>query len=237
MSAALILNGCILERIFRVKDQLCDFEQNFQIETSQGFRVILREPVMLEDDITWLAGAKPSEQERVGDELVMTYIAERSGMPANRQYDLPVELRFARLDGRYRLKAGYLSKNLADILTDELLSRIMRSVCKSKKSLAKQRITIDIKNLDQQLLPARSEIFDILGPPNPILPNTHRLVYDYQLKNDAAPDKETRIEINFDEAEEKILDISVKYLRYRLNADFVTGVAVLKVDIFVERET
>ena len=86
-------------------------------------------------------------------------------------------------------------------------------------------------------MPARSEIFDILGPPNPILPDDRRLVYDYQLKNDAAPDKETRIEINFDEAGEKILDIRVKYLRYSLNADFVAGEAVLKVDIFVERET
>ena len=34
---------------------------------------------MLDDDITWLAGAQPSEQEMVGDDLVMTYIAERKG--------------------------------------------------------------------------------------------------------------------------------------------------------------
>ena len=129
LSAALILNGCILERVFRFKDQLCDFEQNFQIDASQGFRVILREPVMLDKDITWLAGAEPTEKELAGDELVMTYIAERNGMPSNRQYDLPIELRFVRLDGKYRLKEGYLSKNLADILTDELLSRIMQSVC------------------------------------------------------------------------------------------------------------
>jgi hypothetical protein len=237
LSAALILNGCILERIFRVKDQLCDFERNFQIDTSQGFRVILRDPVMLNNDITWLAGAEPTEQKVVGNELVMTYIAERNGKPTRGQFDLPIELRFVRLDGKYRLKEGYLSKTLADILTDELLSQIMQSVCKSKKSLVKQQITIDVKNLDQKLLPARSEIFDILGPPNPISPNAHRLVYDYQLKNDPAPDKETRIEITFDEAEEKILDIRVKYLRYSLNADFVAGEAVLKVDIFVEEET
>jgi hypothetical protein len=237
LATTMILHGCILERIFRVKDQLCEFEKNFVIDTSDGFRVILREPVMLNDDITWLAGAEPSEQELAGDALVMTYIAERKGMPSKRQYDLPIELRFVRLDGKYRLKEGYLCKNLADLLTDELLSQIMQSVCKSKKSLVKQQISIDIKNLDQKLLPARSKIFDILGPPNPISPHVHRLVYDYQLKNDAAPDKETRIEIAFDDAKKKILDISVKYLRYRLNADFVTGEAVLKVDIFLEDET
>ena len=47
LAAFLILNGCILERIFKVKNQLCDFDKNFQIEYAEGFRVILREPVML----------------------------------------------------------------------------------------------------------------------------------------------------------------------------------------------
>jgi len=237
LATVLILHGCILERIFRVKHQLCDFEKNFQIDTSEGFRVILREPVMLDKDITWLAGAKPTEQELVGDELVMTYIAARNGMPSNRQYDLPIELRFARLDGRYRLKEGYLSKNLADILTHELLSQIMQSVCKSEKSLAKQKITIDISMLDQTLLPGGSEIAAILGPPTPNSPKAHRLVYDYQLKNNDAVDKKAAIEIDFNDTDGKILRIKVKYLRYNLEADFEKGEAVLKVDIFVGRET
>ena len=111
-------------------------------------------------------------QEIAGDELVMTYIAERNGLPSRGQYDLPIELRFVRLDGKYRLKEGYLSKNLADILTDELLTQIMQSVCKSEKSLAKQQITIDIRTLDRILLPAGSEIIGILGPPN--LKSNHR---------------------------------------------------------------
>ena len=237
LSAALFLNGCILERIFRVKNQLCDFEKNFRIEISEGFRVSLRQPVMLDEDITWLAGARPSEQRFSGDEMVMTYIAERKGDPPKRQYDLPVELLFVRLDGEYRLKEGFLSKNLTYIITAELLTQIMQSVCKSEKSLVKQQIVIDIGKLNRDLLPAKSEITAILGPPNPILPNAHSLVYDYQLKHDSAPDKETFIEIVFDEAEEKILAIKVRYLRYSLNADFEKGKAVLKVDIFLEEQT
>ena len=88
--SVLILNGCILERIFRVKNQLCDFENNFQIEIAEGFRVLLKEPVMLDEDITWLAGAEPSRQISIGDELVMTYIAERKGFQSQRQFDLPI---------------------------------------------------------------------------------------------------------------------------------------------------
>jgi len=237
LSAALILNGCILERIFRVKDQLCDFEQNFQIDTSQGFRVILRKPVLLDEDITWLAGAPPSEQKFAGDELVMTYIAERNGIQSHGQYDLPIELRFVRLDGKYRLQEGYLSKNLADMLTDEMLTQIMQSVCKSEKSLVKQQITIDIRTLDRTLLPAGSEITGILGPPNPNSGSEHKQIYDYQLKNNNAVDKETTIEIDYDDTGERVLRIKVKYLRYNLEADFEKGEAVLKVDIFIDEET
>jgi len=237
LSTALILNGCILERIFRVKNQLCDFEQNFQIDTSQGFCVILRDPVLLDEDITWLAGAAPSEQNLAGDELVMTYIAERKGLKSNGQYDLPIELRFVRLNGKYRLKEGYLGQNLADILTDELLTQIMQSVCKSEKSLVKQQIIIDIKEFDQSLLPAASQISAILGPPNPNSGIGHRQIWDYQLKNHDAIDKETTIEIDFNDSGDRIQRIKVKYLRYNLDADFEKGEAVLKVDLFVERET
>jgi hypothetical protein len=237
LSAALILNGCILERIFRVKNQLCDFEKNFQIEITQGFRVVLRDPVMLDEDITWLAGAQPSEQKFVSDELVMTYIAERKGIHSIGQYDLPIELRFVRLDGEYRLKEGSLGKNLADILTDELLSQIMQTICKSEKSLVKQQIIIDIKELDQSLLPAGSEITAILGPPNPNSGIEHRQIYDYQLKNHDEIEKETTIEIYYDNADERVIRIKVKYLRYNLDADFEKGEAILKVDIFDLGET
>jgi hypothetical protein len=237
LSAALILNGCILERIFRVKDQLCDFEKNFQIEISQGFRVLLREPVMLDEDITRLAGAEPSEQKFVGDELVMTYIAERNGIRSHGQYDLPIEVRFVRLDGDYRLKEGYLGKNLADMLTDDLLTQIMRSVCESEKSLVKQQITLDIRTLDRTLLPAGAEIIRILGPPNRNTGDENRLAYDYRLKNSEAVDQVADIDIQFDTTGENLLRIKLKYLRYHLDADFEKGEATLKVDIFIDRKT
>jgi hypothetical protein len=232
LSVALFLNGCILERILRVKNQLCDFEENFQIEISEGFHVFLREPVMLDEDITWLAGASPSEQQTIGEQLVMAYIAVRNGVHADDQYDLPIKLRFIRLDGEYRLKEGYLSKNLTAMLTDELLTQIMQSVCKSEKSLIKQQIVIDISTLDRTLLPVRSEITGILGPPNPNKGIEHTLRYDYQLKNNDDADKETTIEIEFDESNQRILRIRVKYLRYNLDADFDRGEAILSVDIF-----
>ncbi len=234
---ALMMNGCILERIFRVKNQLCDFEKNFQIEISEGFRVLLRDPVMLDDDVTWLTGAEPSERQYVGNELVMTYIAEKKGISSGGQYDIPVALRFVRSGKQYRLKEGYLGKNLTTVLTNELLTQIMQSVCRSEKSLAKQQIIVDIGSLNPSLLPAKSEIIQILGPSNRNPGNDHTLAYDYLLKNNSAPDNMAVIEIQFDGLDQRILRIKLKYLRYHLDADFERGKAVLKVDVFVGGET
>jgi hypothetical protein len=192
---------------------------------------------MLDKDITWLAGAQPSEQEISGDELVMTYIAERKRNPSNGRYDLPIELRFVRLDEKYRLKEGYLGTKLTDMLTEEMLTQIMLSVCKSQKSLVKQQVTIDIRSLDRTLLPAKSKIIHILGPPNPQKGDESHLTYDYQLKNHDAIGRVAVIDIQFDRTAERILRIKMKYLRYNLDADFEKGEAILNVDIFDDRKT
>lgn len=237
LTAALIINGCILERIFRVKNQLCDFEKNFQIENSEGFRVLLRDPVMLDDDVTWLTGAEPSERKYVGDELIMTYVAEKRGAFLDGQYNLPVDLHFIRIDEKYRLREAYLSRNLSAVLTDELLTQIMQSVCRSEKSLVKQQIIVDISALNKASLPAKAKIIQILGPPNRNSGHDDLLVYEYRLISNQVMDDVAFIEIQFDRSGEKILRIKLKYLRYHLDADFEKGKAVLKVDIFVDGQT
>jgi len=192
---------------------------------------------MLDEDITWLAGAQPSEREYVGDELVMTYLAEKIGAPANGQYDIPVELRFVHGDQGYLLKEGYLGKNLTDILTDELLTQIMQSICRSEKSLAQQKLTVDISTLTHTLLPSKADIIRILGPPNRNAGDKQSLTYAYQLKNNTAMGTVAVIEIQFDRFGETILRIKLNYLRYSLVADFQKGEAILKVDIFLDEET
>ena len=236
LTTAFFINGCILERIFSVKNQLCDFENNFQINISEGFRVLLHEPVLLDKDITWLTGAEPSSRELIGDELIMTYIAEKRGNRSYGQYDIPLELRFVRMDDEFRLLEGYLSKNLTDVLTGELLTQIMQSVCRSKKSLADQSITIDIGSINRSLLPLKSELIEILGPPNRSRGDEFKLSYEYQLDNDVSIDKVASIDISFDKDGKTIQRIRVKYLRYLLDADFEAGWAILKVDIFGDKK-
>ena len=149
---------------------------------------------------------------------------------------MPIELRFVRLDGKYRLKEGALSRNITEMLTEDLLIQIMQSVCKSEKSLVRQQIVVDISSLDQSLLPGRAELTRILGPPGPNSGFENKLVYDYHLKNSADPDHEALIEIYLDDRDERVNRIRMTYLRYHLDADLEKGKAILSVELFEDQD-
>jgi len=227
----MILNGCILERIYRVKNQLCDFDNNFQIETSEGLSVLLREPVLLDDDVTWLTGADPTELEVTGDGLLMRYVAEKRGVISNDKYSLSVELRFVEIEGKYRLIEGSLGRNLTDVLTVDLLTQCLESVCKSEKSLVDRTVFIDITNIDRSFLPTRMEAIEILGKPNHKVDHSTVLSYEYQLKGGGPENRTATIDAYYDGLGNAIRRIRVTYLRYRLDADFESGVAMLKIYI------
>lgn len=226
-----ILYGCILERIYRVKNQLCDFDNNFQVETSEGLSVLLREPVLLDDDVTWLTGADPTELEVTGNELLMRYVAEKRGVISNDRNSLAVELRFVQMDGKYRLKEGSLGRNLTDVLTADLLTQCLASVCKSEKSLVNRSVFIDISNIDRSLLPSRSEVVGILGEPNRNENGGSVLSYEYQLRGDGPENTTAAIDAYYEGQDNAIGRIRVTYLRYSLDADFESGVAMLKIHI------
>jgi hypothetical protein len=225
------LIGCILERIYRVKNQLCDFDNNFQIETAEGLSVLLREPVLLDDDVTWLTGADPTELEVTGDGLLMRYIAVKRGVISNDRYSLSVELRFVQIDGKYRLKEGSLGRNFTDVLTADLLTQCLESVCKSEKSLVNRTVFIDITNIDRSLLPTRMAAVEILGEPNRNADDRTVLSYEYQLKGGDPENRTASIDAYYGGQGSEIRRIRVTYLRYSLDADFESGVAMLKIHI------
>jgi hypothetical protein len=228
------LSGCILERIYRVKNQLCDFDNNFQIETSEGLSVLLREPVLLDDDVTWLTGADPTAMEVAGDELLMRYVAGKRGETSNDRYSLSVELRFVEIDGKYRLKEASLGRNLTDVLTAELLTQYLESVCQSQKSLVNRTVSIDITDIDRSLLPSGPEVVEILGEPNRNSADPSVLSYDYHLQGAEPGDEMATMDVHCIKQCDEIRRINVKYLKYSLDADFEAGVAKLKIHILFD---
>jgi hypothetical protein len=193
--------------------------------------VLLREPVLLDDDVTWLTGTDPTELEVTGDGLLMRYIAAKRGVISNDRYSLSVELRFVQIGGKYRLIEGSLGRNLTDVLTVDLLTQCLESVCKSEKSFVHRTVLIDITNIDRSLLPSRPEVVEILGVPNRSPDDLFALSYEYHLQGVETGDKLATMDVHYMQQSDEIRRIKVKYLRYSLDADFEAGVAMLKIHI------
>ena len=98
---ALTLNGCLINRVVEVRDQFCDFDANFEFEFDVSSGFVFKNPVLLEKDIIWLAGAPPTRSVRSDDHLSMIYVIEKvSGGP---EEDFFVELEFDRMADEFKL--------------------------------------------------------------------------------------------------------------------------------------
>jgi hypothetical protein len=225
------LSGCLLQRLYSIREQLCDFEENFQIVANEGVRLLFLRPILLDKDVIWLAGAKPSQVKATGNELFMSYIIVKEGAPHRAEYDISIRLRFIQLNGAYTLKEININKSLTSLVTLELITQCLRSVCNAEKSIVGRSVTFDLKDLDRAPPLTRSEVMDILGEPNRVNHDEHKISYNYKLKNDDEIEKKSQIDAYFNASESEILLLRVGSLRYHLDADFVTGKAILKVRV------
>jgi hypothetical protein len=223
------LPGCLLQRLYSIREQLCDFEDNFQIVANEGVRLLFLRPILLDKDVIWLAGAKPSQVKVTGNELLMRYIIVKESASHRANHDIPIQLRFLQLNGAYRLEEVYLNKSLTSVVTSGLITQCLRSVCNAEKSIVGRSVKFDLKDLDRALLLTRSEVIDILGEPNRVNDGEHKISYNYKLKNNDKIEKRSQIDAYFNASGSEILRVRVSSLRYYLDADFVTGEAILKV--------
>ena len=223
------LSGCLLQRLYSIREQLCHFEDNFQIVANEGVRLSILRPILLDKDVIWLAGATPSQVKVTESGLFMSYIIVKEGDSHRANHDIPIHLGFLQLNGAYRLKEVYVNKSLTSVVTSELITQSLRSVCNAEKSIIGRSVKFDLKNLDRALLLTRSEVIHILGEPNQVNDREHRISYNYKLKNNDKIEKKSQIDAYFNASGSEILRIRVSSLRYHLDADFVTGEAILKI--------
>ncbi len=227
----LLLSGCLLSRIYTFKDQLCDYEANFALQIDEDVSLAMHHPVLLDTDVTWLAGAEPTERRMVGEVLELRYVAEKLMRHPDPGYDIPLQLRFERIDGDYKLREGRLDMDLGALLRPEVINRSVEHTCGAKPDLLAQRVEVDLADLDQSTLPTRGEVLAILGVPAHASPDHTVLTYRYRLKNPAPALKAVRAVAWFDPSDQRLRRVKVRYLRYELVADFVEERAVIKVQL------
>jgi len=222
LACGLLLSaGCLLDRLYETRHQLCSGE--FQTQIMDGVRITLRHPTLSDRDVICIVGVAP--QETVSPDIkIITYVAKRRSDMASSVDQIPITLKFVMLDGVYKLQEGHIDKNLAAIVSAPLIVQGIKSACTAKLSLVRRSIEVPLE-IDRELLPSRTAVIEALGTPDSEDAATRSLIYEYAVASDMR--HIARIAAYFDPSWSEIQRVDVSYLGHRFNADLSERRAVV----------
>lgn len=202
---ALSLNGCLITRVVEVKEQFCEFDSNFSLEFAESAGFNIHNPVLLDKDIIWIAGAEPTEQYQNEDQLRMVFVLEKALPEPRPEDEIRVELTFDLIEGKYRLANVQFDPLMNTIINPEFLDEkaintATQTLCDTGWSFASTTVEMDISGQDLDELPNRQEILDWLGPPLERNEKEDSFSYEYRLKGSEADPVVASFTVWFDES-------------------------------------
>lgn len=196
-------------------------------------RIVFHRPTLLEKDIDWLAGQKPSRVETKSDDRLAYYTVVQDGRPIPDKSALEFRLRYARKDAEFRLAEATLPQVGELVLTPEVLAAAVETLRKPNADLLRRQVKFDVSRFRDVRLPDRREIEKLLGTPNQIGPDGSVAIYRFRILNpEGTPvvaDRTIRIEFVYDRSG-NIQQVNASYFRYRVRADLVNGEAIVHID-------
>jgi hypothetical protein len=178
--------GCMYLRLLEVKRQLKTFESYFQISEQNGFALVLLKPILLTDDIIWLAEVGPTTREETGQDKVWNYVFEKQ-YPCSKDeqgsWDIPIVL-FFRND---RLCKVNFPNRFHTIVSKTFFIGICQSMGHANINKSQHSATAELREKDLQKsmqIPKREDIVILLGKPfmREQFGLTTILTYRYKLK-------------------------------------------------------
>lgn len=226
-----VLPGCLFSRALSLQTQFCDLESNFSIIPGEKTRLLMNHPVLLERDLEWLTGATPTVIYELDDEVLVSYVIEKVMRIPDRDSDVELQLVYRRQEESFRLAEIRFDKKLGpfiapDVFESETVQLAALTVCGAGMGLALSRVELPLSEEDIALLPNRSEVLELFGPPSETVEPGKVLAWEYRLKTTYPPQensgaKKARVVAWFDPDSQRPQRVEAKYWRYQLTADFI----------------
>ena len=230
------LGGCLVNRVVEVRDQFCEFDANFTIDSENLTAIDLHHPVLLDSDILWLASATPTEISLNADGLSMLYVIEKVSEIPEPGQELWLALDFERSGKKHKLSRIRFDPKLKTLVSPEYLEQDViqsaaQTVCEYGLGMMSRTVRLEIKEEELELLPSRHEVIDWFGPPLEQDVTTGRMTYKYRLKSPDPEDHRARFSIWYDEQGIVPSRLESQYSRFRTVADFEALEVTMKVDL------
>jgi hypothetical protein len=227
--ASLLLQGCLLERLFTMRDQVCEFETYFAIGNGSSIDVTMLEPVLLESDVLLAMDAPATLVTNSDTGRIFRYVFEQLGssQEAGDFREVHLDFEFVQVGEEFRLSRVRSSELpiAGSALQMELAPKMAAQACETEIGLFTRNYQQELDPALLEVLPDQEKVRMLLGPPleNLVHENGAGWVYAYRLKGSADPDQVVRFTAWFVDGSPVLLESS--FARYRAQADLVTGLA------------
>ena len=160
----LTVSGCFYLRLQRVKGQLAEFDEYFEIKEGEKFCLISKEPVLFPSDLTRIMEQKPTMESVSGDRLFYDYILEKQ-YPVQKDevgnHDISVRFVFV----KNKLAESHIDKRFFAVIPKAVFLAILKAMGNAKVDIGKRKISGGYGVAGELHLPDANEVQILLGRP------------------------------------------------------------------------
>jgi hypothetical protein len=224
-------SGCVYLRLLEVKRQLADFEKHCALENRDALAVTFRKPVLLKEDVLFLAKRGPTFAEDGPQRGMWQYQFVKQYPPQQPEekglYDVPVGL-FFQEDKLYR---GTLPERFYHLMPRAFLIEAMRTIGRAQVNPVDRHARGEFYEIQEQWkypLPKKQDFLRLLGSPysEEDTETTSTLTYIYVLQrgvSDPAPRQEAWGRLTFSKGVDEPVQIEAKLAGLRLSLSIRRG--------------
>ena len=234
------LSGCLnmAGRMFTLREQMCEFDGNFNIQIDQTVKITLLEPILLEKDVYMIMDAKPTSRLESAEHVVVSYVFTQLQQTTDGQRaptDVEVEFIFLFVPTDKGLALSEIKSNKipAEILASALpvvgnRAEMAKQACHFSINPFRTSVMLEIDNDMLALLPPRRTLISWLGSSLKTTDNTGDLIYEFRLKGKKADSVIARINMDYDPTEEQPMTVDASFSRYSASIDIPKGTLRMK---------
>lgn len=180
-----------------VRDQLNDFETNFDLNDERGLTLVFKNPVLTSDDVIWLLKGSPVSVKPEGKGQLWTYVFEKqytTSQDEGGEYDIPI-LMVMEDD---KLAEVTFPERFLKNLSIPLLKKMLASMGNADISKLRKSASSTYTGEDPTEIPTSDNVIETLGLPYEVedMGDKSKLSYLYYLED--AQGNATKDNLNFE---------------------------------------
>ncbi len=223
----LTLTGCIFVRMLSVKDQLNDFDTNFDLNDEQGLTLVFKNPVLLSDDVIWLMKGSPGSVNLIEESEQWTYVFRKqhtTSQDEGDEYDIPMLM----VMEEDKLTQITFPKRFLKNLSIPVLKKMLSSMGNADVSKLGRSASSKYAGEDTTGIPTSDNVMETLGKPYEIEVGDEKsmLSYLYYLEDAQgnANSDNLNLELSFvaDNDDKSLKSVGGKIRGIKLYLDFDT---------------